>query len=110
MKTLKETKEYLFSLLGDKDFDEDDLNNGYKFQKLFHEVPELKHVESIGGEGEGDFYQDVWSVTFPDGDVVLVALEGEYNSWAGVYWDSTELKIVEPVQVTYTEYKVRKQQ
>ncbi len=78
------------------------------FQELQHgyvvEVPDLgtlEHVDSYGGEGQGDEYWVVFKVTSTG---QLFKVDGYYSSYDGGSLDGDVYEVT-PVQVTVTQYK-----
>lgn len=63
------------------------------------------YVETVGGEGMGDYYSTVYVIEHPDFDgPVYIQYTGHYDSWNGVDW-YTPFTIVEPVQVMVTQFR-----
>lgn len=65
---------------------------------------QVRGVESFGGEGQGDEYYLVFSVTFDDGDVKLYRINGYYTSHDGGYLDG-DLYEVQAKQRLVTFYE-----
>ena len=65
----------------------------------------IKHVEQVGGEGEGDHYHIVTSLT-KDNKTTLIKHVGFYSSYVGVEFDGLDsFDIVEKKEKTITVYE-----
>ena len=65
----------------------------------------IKHVEQVGGEGEGDHYHIVTSLT-KDNKTTLIKHVGYYSSYNGVEFDGLDsYDIVEKKEKTITVYE-----
>lgn len=69
----------------------------------------IEEVDKNGGEGEGEYYNQVFKVTVttPESiEVFYIESEGHYDSWEGVSyycgWDT--FHEVKPVEVKVTQY------
>lgn len=65
---------------------------------------EFVSVDGYGGEGKGDKYWGVFSLT-KDGKTVYVMMSGSYASYDGPDLDSTYWTIVEPYEKTVRDWK-----
>lgn len=91
------------------DFDEDDFNGGTMeeyFQSSRIIQPKgykIKVEDSYGGEGDGDKYWAVYSISNTDTkDVQYLKFYGYYDSWNGTTWE--DFSIVEPKEETIIVY------
>jgi hypothetical protein len=64
----------------------------------------VKLEDEFGGEGKGDEYYYVWSITTKDGTQYF-KVDAYYSSWNGTHWDDAELTEVEPVEVVKREWR-----
>jgi len=70
-------------------------------QKELESSIKHEHVDSFGGEGEGEMYWSVYKFT-KGNDAVYVKFDGSYQSYNGSEYD--EFYFVEPKEVTRIEY------
>jgi len=59
-------------------------------------------VHQKGGEGQGEYYVEVFEFTYADGTSEFIAVQGIYNSWDDTYYDRHKPKVVKPVQKLVT--------
>lgn len=59
-------------------------------------------VHQKGGEGQGEYYVEVFEFTYADGTSEFISIEGRYNSWDDTDYDGYKPKIVKPVQKLVT--------
>ena len=65
----------------------------------------IKHVEQVGGEGEGDHCHIVTSLT-KDNETTLIKHVGFYSSYVGVEFDGLDsYNIVQKKEKTITVYE-----
>lgn len=69
-------------------------------------APDVKYdvITSHGGEGQGNLYYYILKVNSSDG-TFLVKVQGHYDSYEGVSWESGKLYEVEEYQKTITDYR-----
>lgn len=105
--TLEEVKEYVEQLHKEYEeanssrFVENELNwnNGHQFEHL------LDQAHQQGGEGEGDYYEIVYSIKREGYEEQFLMFCGFYDSWNGVTWeDYDNPQLCEPKEVTRIEY------
>jgi hypothetical protein len=101
-------------------FDEDDPIEGDPDNAVFNRLAEeidwadrklelpgigtVRCAENFGGEGEGDTYYLVFSVTDANGDIRLFRRDGYWVSHDGGYYDGPTTE-VQPVQKVVTVYE-----
>lgn len=69
------------------------------------EGSEVRLVEQVGGEGEGENYYLVFEVRNPDGTVQFFRVDGYYASYEGTSWDGAALREVKAVVRPVTFYE-----
>jgi len=103
-------------VFGDRDEEHYSINLEDKYRKVFLETTQsiksgdilyytVRQVDQDGGEGQGEFYREVFEFTYADGKSEFIAVEGRYDSWDDTDYDIYEPKVVQPVQrlVTFWE-------
>jgi hypothetical protein len=70
-----------------------------------YEDHDLFFVESHGGEGEGDDYWAVFSLTNASGETTYWKIPGWYQSYQGGTYEYDEVFQVEPEQVMVRQWK-----
>lgn len=79
--------------------------NAGEFHYLGAEItPNLRKVNSWGGEGEGDSIGYVLETNI-DGVIYYLLVNGYYDSWNGTDWDYAHTRLVKPVQKLVTVYE-----
>jgi len=117
MSNTNNLKEQVAVLLAESDseilrdfFNSDAPSEGYKYNsedtnEFLKKENELnikhEHMDSFGGEGEGEMYWVVYKFT-KETEVVYVKFSGSYYSYSGSDYD--EFFFVEPKEVTRIEY------
>lgn len=103
--TLDEIKEYVNQIhkerLEDRGirFYSPDWQNGHEFEYL------LDIVKREGGEGEGEYYEIVYSVKREGYEEQFLMFQGYYDSWNGVDWGNYDNpQLCEPREVTIIQY------
>ena len=64
----------------------------------------VKSEERFGGEGQGDAYWEVFSVTPNNEEPVYVKFDGWYASHHGHEYDGDDFTIVQPKEVTVRQW------
>lgn len=74
-------------------------------EKKFDGLGTVKLLEHKGGEGQGEEYYIVFSVTDEEGETVIFKKNGYYSSYDGVEWYEDQARLVKPVAITIIEYQ-----
>lgn len=78
----------------------------YYGDKLEYKNYLLENQEQVGGEGEGDHYHIVFSITNKDtSEKVFMKIDGYYSSWEGTDFYGNEPYLVEPKNKTIVVYE-----
>lgn len=95
--------EKILEVLKSLGYDDEGIN-GYSIQNVCDKAT-LKHVETEGGEGEGNYYHEVFEIQLPgEPTTTFFMVQGYYDSWNGVDWYDSEIKVCELQEVTELRY------
>jgi hypothetical protein len=91
--------------LFESEFPFSEYNSRHKGAKFINDLYKLNydliHVDSFGGEGEGDSYWSIFKFTH-EKEEVYVKFNGFYQSYTGAEFDGWYF--VEPAEVTVTQW------
>lgn len=82
----------------------EEMNWGKEKDSIELPLGKLAVEDSYGGEGQGDRYYIVVSLTHSDGTVEYFQYNGFYSSWEGVDWEDFEDEKVIPQEKTIIEW------
>lgn len=78
--------------------------NGYAIEELC-DGETLNHLQTKGGEGEGDYYHMVFEIQLDEESTkTIFMVHGYYDSWSGVDWYGSEILPCELREVTELRY------